>query len=161
MALDVKALLKISGAELDELFKKSPAGEIPDGQAKGTAIIASGTVFGPEIAEFINLFVWEGKTFDGEPRRLDESALRLRPEGDRRRGLQGRELARSSRVHGVLDYSKTSLVAHWIRNEIRWNRAELLSRAGLLGLGAAHPLLAAVRPLNGSPGVPDRSGRLS
>ena len=57
--------MKMSQKELDDLFKASPAGPIPDGQAKGTAIIAPDTVFCPEIAEFVSLFVWQGKTFDG------------------------------------------------------------------------------------------------
>src|SRR5215470_19545468 len=66
MALDVPQLLEMSGQQLDQLFSNSPAGEIPDGPAKGTAIVASGTNFSPEIAEFINLFVWQGKTFDAK-----------------------------------------------------------------------------------------------
>ena len=43
MATTVKALLKMSKVQLDELFKNSPAGPIPDGEAKGTAIIAPGS----------------------------------------------------------------------------------------------------------------------
>ena len=66
MALDVAQLLKMSQAELDDLFKKSPAGPIPDGAAKGTAIIAPDTVYTKEIAELISLFAWQGKTFDAK-----------------------------------------------------------------------------------------------
>ena len=43
MAYDVAQLLAMTQAQLDELFKASPPGDIPDGQAKGTAIIAPGT----------------------------------------------------------------------------------------------------------------------
>lgn len=57
-------------AELDELFENSPAGPIPDGVANGTAIIAEGTPFSPEIAEFINLFAWQGKIFNAETKAL-------------------------------------------------------------------------------------------
>ena len=64
MPFDVPQLLKMSQQELDDLFKASPAGPIPDGPAKGTAIVAPGTVWSPEIAEFISYFIWEGKTFD-------------------------------------------------------------------------------------------------
>src|ERR1700690_4358718 len=66
MALDAAHLLTLSQPQLDDLFTGSPAGPIPDGPAKGTAIIATGTVFSKEIAEMINLFAWQGKTFDAQ-----------------------------------------------------------------------------------------------
>jgi hypothetical protein len=66
MAYDVPQLLQMSNQELDQLFSGTPAGDIPDGPAKGTAIIANGTPFSADIAEFVNLFVWEGKTFDAK-----------------------------------------------------------------------------------------------
>ena len=50
MAYQVTQLLKMSQAELDALFSANAAGPIPEGQADGTAIIAPGTVFSPEIA---------------------------------------------------------------------------------------------------------------
>lgn len=118
MALDAKSLLKMSGTELDDLFKKSPAGAIPNGQAKGTAIIASGTVFSPEIAEFINLFVWEGKTFDAE-----RGVLANRILGFGLNAIIATVYKAASWLDQaeciVLDYSKTSIIAHWIRDEIR------------------------------------------
>jgi hypothetical protein len=60
MAYKTEQLLKMSEQELDNLFSKSPAGEIPNGEANGTAIIAPGTVFSPEIASLINIFSWQG-----------------------------------------------------------------------------------------------------
>ena len=60
--MDSAQLLQMTQSQLDDLFKSSKSGPIPNGPAKGTAIIASGTVFGPEIAEFINYFAWQGKT---------------------------------------------------------------------------------------------------
>ena len=118
MAYDVPALLKMTASELDTLFSSSPAGDIPNGQAKGTAIIASGTEFSPEIAEFISLFVWQGKTFDAQKGVLLNRILPM--------GLSA-ILARVYKSPSwldkkeciVLDYSETSLVAHWIRDEIR------------------------------------------
>ena len=110
--------MKKSQVELDDLFKASAAGEIPDGEANGTAIIAPGTPISPEIAEFISLFVWRGKTFDGKHGVLTN---RILPYGlnaiiaevyKDKSWLDGQECI-------VLDYSKTSLVAHWIRDEIR------------------------------------------
>jgi hypothetical protein len=111
-------LLKMSQAELDKLFTDATSGPIPDGEAKGTAIIAPGTVFSPEIASFINHFGWQGKTFDGKRGVLTN---RILPFGlnaivaevyKDKSWLDQKECI-------VLDYSKTSLVAHWIRDEIR------------------------------------------
>src|ERR1700750_2122752 len=64
--LDAKQLIKMSQEQLDDLFKASPAGPIPNGEAKGTAIIAPGTEYSHDIAKFINVFAWQGKTFDGK-----------------------------------------------------------------------------------------------
>ena len=41
--MTVLEMLKMSQAQLDDLFTKSPAGEMPKGEAKGTAIVAPGT----------------------------------------------------------------------------------------------------------------------
>ena len=43
--MTVPEMLKMSQAQLDDLFTKSPAGEIPKGEAKGTAIVAPGTTY--------------------------------------------------------------------------------------------------------------------
>src|SRR5260370_17033471 len=66
MTITVPDLLKMSQAQLDDLFTKSPPGEIPDGEANGTAIIAPGTTYTAEIAALINHFAWQGKTFDAK-----------------------------------------------------------------------------------------------
>jgi hypothetical protein len=118
MPLDAAQLLKMSQQELDELFESKPAGPIPDGQAKGTAIIAPGTAFSPEIAAFINVFAWQGKTFDGKRGVLTNRILAFGLNAivaevyKDTSWLDGKECI-------VLDYSKTSLVAEWIRDEIR------------------------------------------
>ena len=118
MALTVPDLLKMSQKELDDLFTKSDPGPIPNGAADGTAIIAPGTNFSPEIAKFVNLFAWQGKTFDGPHGVLRNRILPIGLNAivaEVYKGpswLDGKECI-------VLDYSKTSLVAQWIRDEIR------------------------------------------
>ena len=116
--MDAKQLLTMSQEQLDDLFKKSESGPIPDGEAKGTAIIAPGTTFSDEIAEIVNIFAWRGKTFDGKRGVLTN---RITPLGlnaivaevyKDKSWLDGKECI-------VLDYSQTSLVAGWIRDEIR------------------------------------------
>src|SRR5438093_1573430 len=64
MAVTVAEMLKMSQAQLDDLFTQSPVGEIPKGEAKGTAIVAPGTTYTQDIANFINHFAWQGKIFD-------------------------------------------------------------------------------------------------
>jgi len=111
-------LLKMSQTELDELFKASQSGPIPDGPAEGTAIIAPGTTYSPEIAKLVSVFVWQGKTFDGAHGVLRNRILPLHLNAivaEVYKGpswLDGKECI-------VLDYSKTSTVAQWIRDEIR------------------------------------------
>jgi len=118
MAYDVPQLLKMSQTQLDELFTASTAGEIPNGDAQGTAIIAPGTSFSDEIATLVNFFAWQGKTFDAKRGRLTN---RILPFGFN--AIIAKVYKAPSWLDGkeciVLDYSDTSLVAHWIRDEIR------------------------------------------
>ena len=66
MAYDVNTLLQMSQEQLDDLFKASPPGDIPNGEAEGTAIIAPGTKYSEPIARVVNHFAWQGKVFDAE-----------------------------------------------------------------------------------------------
>ena len=118
MAMDVHTLMQMSQAQLDDLFTKSAAGPIPDGAAKGTAIIAPGTAFSPAIAQAINFFAWQGKTFDGPHGVLRNRISVL--------GLNAivAEVYKGPSWYDqkeciILDYSKTSTVAGWIRDEMR------------------------------------------
>src|ERR1700751_1784232 len=118
MAYSASQLLSMSQQELDSLFASSPAGDIPNGEAEGTAIIAPGTEFSLEIAKLINTFGWQGKTFDAAPGTLRNRILAF--------GLNAivAEVYKAASWFDnkeciVLDYSKTSLVAEHIRDEIR------------------------------------------
>ena len=97
---------------------RAESGPIPDGQAKGTAIVAPGTVFSPEVAEAVNLFAWQGKTFDGPHGVLRNRISVLGLNAIVAEVYKGPSLARQKECI-VLDYSKTSTVAEWIRDEIR------------------------------------------
>ena len=118
MSYDVPQLLNLSQAQLDELFTSSPAGDIPDGEAKGTAIIAPGTKYTADIAEVINHFGWQGKNFDAARGLLKNRILVFGIQAIIAKVYKG-----PSWVDGkeciVLDYSETSLVAQRIRDEIR------------------------------------------
>ena len=118
MAHSVKELLKMSQSQLDELFTRSKPGEIPDGEATGTAIVAPGTTFSPRIAKFISLFAWQGKIFEARKGVLRNKILPLGLSAVIAKVYKG-ESWLDGKECIVLDYSDTSLVAHWIRDEIR------------------------------------------
>ena len=118
MPTDVESLLRMSQAQLDELFTTSTAGPIPDGSAKGTAIIAPGTVFSPQIAQAINVFAWQGKTFDAAHGVLRNKITVLGLNAIVAEVYKGPSWLDQNECI-VLDYSKTSIVAQWIRDEIR------------------------------------------
>ena len=118
MAYTTAQLLSMSQQELDDLFSSSPAGDIPNGEAEGTAIIAPGTTFSPEIASLINIFGWQGKTFDAA-----HGTLRNRISAFGLDAIVAQVYKTASWFDNkgciVLDYSQTSFVAEHVRDEIR------------------------------------------
>jgi hypothetical protein len=118
MALDAKQLLKMSQQELDALFSAHDAGPLPDGEAKGTAIIAPGTAGSEKIAELINIFGWQGKVFDAKAGLLRNHILAIGLKAIIARVYKGPSLLDGKECI-VLDYSDTSLVASHVRDEIR------------------------------------------
>ena len=118
MAYDVPQLLGMSQSQLDELFTKSPTGEVPDGEGKGTAIVAPGTNYTQDIAQFISFFAWQGKVFDAKSGVLRNKILPLGLNAIVAKVYKGQSWLDSNECI-VLDYSETSLVARWIRDEIR------------------------------------------
>jgi hypothetical protein len=118
MGQTVSNWLKTSQDELDALFSAHEAGPIPNGEAKGTAIIAPGTAVSDEIAKVINIFAWQGKDFDAERGFLRNTIL---PFG--LKAIVAKVYKDPSWLDGkeciVLDYSETSLLASHIRDEIR------------------------------------------
>jgi hypothetical protein len=118
MAYDVQKLLMMSQEQLDALFTESPAGEIPDGEAEGTAIVAPGTAYSTNIAKFISSFAWRGKVFDAKKGVLRNKILPLGLNAIIAKVYKGESWLDGKQCI-VLDYSDTSLLAQWIRDEIR------------------------------------------
>lgn len=118
MAYTAAQLLEMPDKQLDELFSSSVAGDIPNGEADGTAIIAAGTKFSPVIASLINIFTWKGKTFDAAHGTLTNRILAFGINA-----IVAQVYKSESWFDGkeciVLDYSKTSLLAEHVRDEIR------------------------------------------
>jgi hypothetical protein len=115
-------LLEMNQTQLDELFRRSPPGAVPAGDSSGTAIIAPGTFWARLIARFVHGLAWQGKVFTPNP---DGQGATLQ----NKIGIGGthaivaRVYPTESWLDGkpciVLDYSKTSLFARKIRDEIR------------------------------------------
>jgi len=109
-------------AELDDIFKNHPAGPIPVGNAEGEAIVCPGTFWSRLIARFVHDLAWQGKVFtpnpDGNGATLENKLTAIGVHG-----IVARVYYTSSWIDGkeciVLDYSKTSLFARKIRDEIR------------------------------------------
>jgi len=138
--LSITKMKQLSQEQLDDLFRHSPAGPIPRGDAAGSAIIAPGTVLSDILARLIYALAWQGKVFDPTGGRLRN---KITPFGIR--AIVAKVYKDTSWFDGreciVLDYSRTSLLAHWIRDEIReiapgrylgivyWGRVKLINFA--------------------------------
>ncbi len=118
----VKTWLNKSREELDDIYRRAEAGEIPDGDTQGTAILA-GSAFSKLAAALARVFAWHGKVFDlfCPTRQSGVLINKITPFGwsfivaEVYRGkswLDGKETI-------VIDYSKTSFFAKAIRDEIR------------------------------------------
>ena len=116
--IDVPALMAMSQAELDATFRGSPAGDIPAGEAEGTVLVAPGTALTGIAAKLIHLLAWKGKVFDADRGELRNEVLLTGIHA-----VQAKVYKDASWYDGqeciVLDYSHTSLIAHWIRDEMR------------------------------------------
>jgi hypothetical protein len=118
MAVDVPQLLELSVPELEEVFRSSTAGPIPAGEADGTVLVPPGSRLEGPASKVIHFLVWRGKVFDPESGELKN---RIGPLGLHLVAAKVYKDASwfDQKETIVLDYSQTSLVAHWIRDEIR------------------------------------------
>ncbi len=118
MALETIQLMRMCQAQLDDLFRNSPAGNIPKGEGEGTVLIDPGTELSETAAKFVHIFAWQGKVFDPETGQLRNEISPFKTQA-----IVANVYKAASWFDGkesiVLDYSQTSLVAHWIRDEIR------------------------------------------
>lgn len=108
--------------ELDEIYKNASAGTIPNGDTRGTAIVA-GTFFSRLYARFARLFAWQGKVFDLFPPDQQQGILINKITAFSLTFIVAKVYKDSSWMDGketiVIDYTKTSFFAQKIRDEIR------------------------------------------
>ncbi len=122
-------LLRLRRADLDELFASAEAGPGPDGEYRGTLILPLDVVPLRGIAASAGRLAWRGKVFNAATRRVINRVL---PFGVRAVTAEVRK--EMSMLDGreciILDYSRTSLVARSVRDELRLLRPGLyLGRA--------------------------------
>lgn len=117
-SLDERDLVAMTNGELDDVFRASPAGELPAGDVRGTALVFTGTLAGRVIATLAYWFAWQGKRVDQSRDGLVNRITPLRLPLIRAEVSHG-----ASWVDGgectVIDYSRTSLVARMVRDETR------------------------------------------
>ena len=142
--VDIDALKSMNQWELDDLFARSPAGPIPAGEADGTVLFEPGSPVEDVAARIAHFLFWKGKVFDPTSGELRNRVL---PVG--LPAIAAKVYTAPSWIDGkeciVLDYSQTSIVAHWIRDEIRevaqdlylgvvfWERRKILNFALAFG----------------------------
>src|SRR6185295_11038979 len=116
--LTARDLPSMRGSQLDQLFADAPAGEIPVGKGSGQALMATGTFAARPLLTITRLLAWQGKVFDGPSHTLRNL---ISPFGVK--AIAADVYVDASRLDGnpciVLDYSKTSRVAGFVRDEIR------------------------------------------
>jgi hypothetical protein len=111
-------LLELSQVDLYQLFSRSSSGEIPAGRGRGTPIFFPGTVATKPAARVFGTLVWRGKVLRPETQDLSNliSVLGLP-------AIRARTYHQESWFDGrdciVLDYSQTSRICGWVRDEIR------------------------------------------
>jgi hypothetical protein len=120
---DPEEFLKLSPEQLDEIFRQATAGKVPSGEGEGTAIIAPASAVSDTIARFVHLFSWKGKVFTPDPIDPQRATLKNRLLVLGTKAIIAQVYTSASWLDGkeciVLDYSQTSIVAQWIRDEIR------------------------------------------
>jgi hypothetical protein len=106
------------GAQLDEIYRQSSPGPIPDGDANGTALIWTCSWAARPIAWVVRRIFWQGKIFDRTGGTL---VNKITPIGIR--AIKATVYQGQSWMDGaesiILDYSRTSLIAWFVRDEIR------------------------------------------
>jgi hypothetical protein len=118
LTLDESHLVRMTNEELDDVFRAGPAGELPAGVVRGTALVFTGTLACRVLAKLAYWFAWQGKRIDPTRDGLVNRITPLRLPLIRATVAQG-----ASWVDGeectVIDYSKKSWVARMVRDETR------------------------------------------
>jgi hypothetical protein len=108
----------MTAVQLDALFQERPAGPVPTGDSRGTIIFMPGTRLAVLVNKILGALAWRGKVFRPETGDLKNKVSPLAIQAVRARVYEAPSWL-DDRPCVVLDYSQTSKVAGWIRDEIR------------------------------------------
>jgi hypothetical protein len=111
-------LLRMSNRALDDLFRSSPSGPVPNGNLRGTLVAFSGTPLAKPLSVLAYLVGWQGKVVNARRGTLVNKITPLHL-----RAIKALVDVEDSWVDGrpcvLIDYSRTSFVARKVRDEIR------------------------------------------
>jgi len=118
----IEKWLTMDRDKLDDIYRNASAGTIPNGNTRGTAIVA-GSFLAKLYARFARLFAWQGKVFDLFPPDQQNGILINKISALSLTFIVAKVYKDASWMDGketiVIDYSKTSFFAKRIRDEIR------------------------------------------
>lgn len=116
--MKIANLMNLTKVELNTLYRQSAAGQLPNGDSKGTLILAPGSEANQWLASLAKALVWQGKVFNQDQGFLLNKVLPFELKLVKAQVYPG-----TSWIDGkdaiILDYSKTSFIAQKIRDEIR------------------------------------------
>jgi hypothetical protein len=115
---NAQEIVDMPQARVDDLFRASPPGDIPAGEAVGTIIYHPDTKMADVASKLVHLLAWQGKVFDPDKGELRNEVTPLHLKAIRARVYKDASWFDGNEAI-ILDYSETSLVAHYIRDEIR------------------------------------------
>ena len=118
MPNSAQEIVDMPQTEVDDLFRASPAGAIPTGEAVGTVIYHPDTKLADVAEKLIHLIAWQGKIFDPDHGELHNVVTPLHLKAIKAKVYKGNSWFDGNEAI-VLDYSHTSLIAHYIRDEMR------------------------------------------
>jgi hypothetical protein len=111
-------IVDMSQSAIDDLFRSSQPGDIPSGEAGGVVIYHPGTELADVAEKLLHVIVWQGKVFD------PANGVLVNEVGPfHTKAIKAKVYKATSWFDGneaiILDYSETSLIAHYIRDEMR------------------------------------------
>ena len=125
--------------ELNQLYLHAEPGDMPDGESHGKAVFFAGSIFAEPATLFASL-IWQGKIFD-----RDNGVLVNRVFGFP--AIKAELSYGPSLLDGeesiIIDYASTSVLAHPVRDEIRY-----LGNGLYLGRAYARTLFGPVMVVN-------------
>jgi cytochrome P450 len=107
-------------SQLDALYLRLPeTGAVPVGDTMGLALLLPSRPLGHFVRTIARILLWQGKVFDPQSQDLKNKVSPFGFRAIRAEVYRGPSWFDKGTDATVLDYSKTSWLARWIRDEIR------------------------------------------